>query len=101
MKWTQLLLIIVLLLGFPLLQTDQVIGIEWLVCERSLAIKSEQGSPCTIKSLWRGFESISSLFNRISRVFQLKNPLYVLFSSFQRTTLFQRPPPATLTLMSS
>jgi hypothetical protein len=101
MKWIQSLLILILLLGFPLFQLDQIVDIEWLVCENSLAIKSEQGYPCTSKCLWHDFEPIPSLFNRIDFVFQLKNPLSVLYSTFQRTTPFWRPPPFASTLILS
>jgi hypothetical protein len=101
MKWIQSLLILLIFLYFPLFQLDQVVDIKWLVSEDSLAIKSEDGGPFTSKCLWHGFKPIPSLFNRISFVFQLKNPLSVLYSSFQRTTPFWRPPPTALTLSLS
>jgi hypothetical protein len=101
MKRIQSLLILFLLLGFPLFQLDQIVDIEWLVCENSLAIKSEENNFCLSICLWHDFEPIHSLFNRISFVFQLKNPLSVLYSSFQRTTPFWRPPPSASTLILS
>jgi len=101
MKWIQSLLILFLLLSFPLFQLDQIVDIEWLVCENSLAIKSEGNNFCPNKYLWHDFEPIPSLFNRIGFVFQLKNPLSVLYSSFQRTAPFWRPPPTGSTLILS
>jgi hypothetical protein len=93
MKWIQSILIIFLLLGVPFFEMDQIVDNGWLVCENSLGIKSEYKGPWTSRSLWYDFEPMSSLFNRVSFVSQLKNPLSVLYSSFQRTTPFSRPPP--------
>ena len=101
MKWIQSLLILFLFLGFSIFQLDQIFDIEWLVCENSLSIKSEYNNFCPNKCLWHDFEPITSLFNQIRYVFQLKNPLSVLYSSFQRATPFWRPPPTASTLILS
>jgi len=93
MKWTQSLLILVLLLGFPLFQADQITDIEWVICEKCFAVKSEDGDTHATNCLWYDSEPEPSLFNRIGLVFQLKNPLSVLYSSFQKATPFWKPPP--------
>jgi hypothetical protein len=94
MKWIQFLLILFLLLGFPLFQMDQVIDINWLICENSLAIKSEYSDSCIDRNLWFDSRPILSLFNQIRFIFQLKNPFSVLFSSFRGASPFWRPPPS-------
>jgi hypothetical protein len=100
MKWIQFLLILFLLLSFPLFQLDQVIDIEWLVCENSVIIKTEWSDSCEkefrFTSLWFDSKPLSSFFNQIKLLFQLKNALSMLLSNFQGTSRFWRPPPADL-----
>jgi hypothetical protein len=94
MKWIQFLLILFLLIGFPLFQMDQVIDTNWLICDNSLVIKSEYNDTCTDKCLWFDSSSPPRFFNRMRFIFQMKNPLSVLFSFLQGTSPFWRPPPA-------
>src|SRR4030042_4917653 len=100
MKWIPSILILLLLLGLPLFQIDQAIGINCLVCENSLVIKSEWSNPCErefkFTNLWLDIKPPSSLFNQVNFFFQLKNTLSVLLSHFQGTSPFCRPPPASL-----
>jgi len=96
MKWIQFLLILFLLLGFPLLQMDQAVDIEWLVCESSLITKSEMNDPSIDQNLWFDLKPSSSFFNQVKFLFQLKNSLSVLLSFFQGILPFQRPPPCSI-----
>jgi hypothetical protein len=48
MKCIQFLLILFLLLGFPIFQMDRVIDTDWLICENSVVIKSENAYPVEI-----------------------------------------------------
>ena len=96
MKWIQFLLILFLLLGFPLLQMDQAVDIEWLVCESSLITKSEMNDPSIDQNLWFALKPSSSFFNQVKFLFQLKNSLSVLLSFFQGILPFQRPPPCSI-----
>ncbi len=91
MKWIQFLMI--LLLGFPLFQMDEIFDVDWLICENALSIKSEEGAPHANKCLWYALDPIPSLYDRVSFFLQLKDPLCGLYSSFQRATSFCRPPP--------
>ena len=96
MKWIQFLLILFLLLGFPLLQMDQAVDIEWLVCESSLITKSEMNDPSIDQNLWFDSKPPASSLNQVKIFFQLKNPLSVLLSFFQGILPFQRPPPCSI-----
>ena len=96
MKWIQFLLILFLLLGFPLLQMDQAVDIEWLVCESSLITKSEMNDPSIDQNLWFDLKPSSYFFNQVKFLFQLKNSLSVLLSFFQGILPFQRPPPCSI-----
>ena len=93
MKWIQFLLILFLLPGLPLFQVDQAVDIEWLVCENSLITKSEMDDPSFDQNLWFDSKPLSSFFNQVKFLFQLKNSLSVLLSFFQGILPFQRPPP--------
>jgi hypothetical protein len=93
MKGIQFLFILFLLLGFPLFQIDQVVDIEWLVCESSLITKSEMSDSSFDQNLWFDSKPSSSFFNQVKNFFQLKNPLSVFLSYFQGTSPFWRPPP--------
>ncbi len=93
MKRAPSLLILILLLGVPLFQTDQLIDIEWLVCENCVSIKTGDENTQATHLVSYYFEPEPPLFNQIGVIFHLKNPLSVLFSSFQRATPFWRPPP--------
>ncbi len=94
MRGVQFLLILFLLPGLPLFQIDQAVDIEWLVCENSLVIKSEMNGPFINHDLCFNLKPSASLFNQVKNFFQLKNPLSVLFSYFQGTSSFCRPPPS-------
>ena len=93
MKWIQFLLILFLLLGFPLLQMDQAVDIDWVVFENFLITKSEMNDPSIDQNLWFDLKPSSSFFNQVKFLFQLKNSLSVLLSFFQGILPFQRPPP--------
>ena len=101
MKWIQFLLILFLLPGFPLFQMDQAIDIDWLVCENSLITKSEMNDPSIDQNLWFDSKPHLHFFNQVKFLFQLKNPLSVLLSSFQGTSPFWRPPPGFILSMIS
>jgi hypothetical protein len=97
MKLIQGLLILFLLLSLPLFQMDQAIDTDCFVSENSLVIKSEWSDPCEkefkLMGLWFDLRPPSSFFNQVKFFFQLKNPLPVLISYFQRTSPFWKPPP--------
>jgi hypothetical protein len=96
MKWTQslsILFILFLLPSLPLFQMDQVIDINWLICENSLLTKSEMKDASIDQNLWFDLKPSSYFFNRVSFFFQWKNPLSVLISFFQGASSFCRPPP--------
>ena len=96
MKWIQFLLILFLLLGFPLLQMDQAVDNDWVVCENFLVTKSEMNDPSIDQNLWFDLKPSSSFFNQVKFLFQLKNSLSVLLSFFQGILPFQRPPPCSI-----
>ena len=93
MKWIQFILILFLLLGFPLLQMDQAVDIDWVVCENSLVTKLEMNHPSMDQNLCFDSKLPASSLNQVKIFFQLKNPLSVLLSYFQGTSPFWRPPP--------
>jgi len=93
-KCIQFLFVLFLILGFPLLQYDQVIDFPWLVSENSLVAKSEYGYLPASKSLWFDSEPIPPAFSQTRFILQLlKNPFSVLYSSFEGVSPFWRPPP--------
>jgi hypothetical protein len=94
MNWVQFLIIPFLLLGFPLFQMDQVIDINWLICENSIIIKSEMNGPSIDQNLCFDSKPLSSFFNQVKFLFQSKNSLPILLSYFQGTSPFCRPPPS-------
>jgi len=93
MKWIQFLLILFLLPGLPLFQMDQAVDIDWVVCENSLVTKLEMNHPSMDQNLCFDSKPPASSLNQVKIFFQLKNPLSVLLSYFQGTSLFWRPPP--------
>jgi hypothetical protein len=95
MKWIQFLLIIFLLLGFPLFQGDQLIDINWVICDNTLVIKSESKEPRIEKIFWPQTKPKVSFFNQRGFIYQLKNSISFLISSFKGTSPFWRPPPET------
>lgn len=82
-----------LLLGFPLLQVDQVIDTDWLVCEDSLAVKLEGPSFSVDKNFVFYPEPLLPLFDPISFISQLRNSLSILYASFKGIVPFWKPPP--------
>jgi hypothetical protein len=83
MKWIKFILILFLLPGLPLFQMDQVIDINWLICENSLTIKSEWLDPeLKFGNLWFDSEPRS------------KDSFFLLFAFFKGTSHFNRPPPS-------
>jgi len=93
LKWIKFSLILFLVAGFPLLQCDQLIDIDWLVSENSTVIKSDYSGLFSEKSLYFDSKPILPPLNRISFILKLKNPFSVLYSSFQGVSPFWRPPP--------
>ena len=96
MRCIHYLLILCLLLVIPLFQLDQVCDTNWFAYyENSFAIKTKYDDLCTktYTFLWCESTPTPSLSNRVRCVSQVKNPLSVLYSSFQKTTPFWRPPP--------
>ena len=92
-KWTQFQLILLFVIGLPLLQLDQLIDYEWLVCENSVVTSFQHGNPLSDEQFAPDSKIVSSFFPN-SFLSQLKNPLSVLSHSFQRASPFWRPPPA-------
>ena len=96
MRCMHYLLIFFLLLFIPLFQWDQVCDTNWLAYyENSFVVKTKYDDLCTrtYTFLWRGSTPAPSLANRVRCDFQIKNSLSVLYSSFQYTTPFWKPPP--------
>jgi hypothetical protein len=95
MKWIKFILILFLLPGLPLFQMDQVIDINWLICENSLTIKSEWLDPeLKFGNLWFDSEPIPSLFNQMRLNSRSKDSFFLLFAFFKGTSHFNRPPPS-------
>ncbi|OGP88623.1 MAG: hypothetical protein A2157_04670 [Deltaproteobacteria bacterium RBG_16_47_11] len=94
MKWIQFPLILFLLIGFPLFQCDQTIALEWLICDNSLDIKSDNNSPLDEPLGPHSKKVVPTFFVPIQFIAQLKNPLSVLHGFFQGTSPFWRPPPS-------
>ena len=93
MAGIQFLLILFLVPRLPLFQIDQTVDIAWLVCENSLSVKLEIEGPLADQNMWFSLEPPSSILNQVKSFFQLKNPLSILLSYSQGTSLFWRPPP--------
>ena len=97
MKWFQFPVILLLLLGFPLFQYLQFFDSNWLVCGNPVVIKSEYSDPFEeeFKFMSGGIDSkpLSPFYDQVKFFLQLKNPLSILFSFFQGTSPFWRPPP--------
>ncbi len=88
-------MVLSLLLGFPLLQMDQVIDTEWLVCDNFLTIKFEDSDFSADKDSYFYPEVLLPLFDQISLVSQLKNPLSVFYASSTKGIVpFWKPPPS-------
>jgi hypothetical protein len=94
MKGIQFLLILFLLPGVPLFQMDQAIDFDWLVCENSLVIKSEVSETNIDHHLWFDSKPPSPFLNQVKIFFQMRNTSSVLFSYFEGTSPFCRPPPS-------
>jgi hypothetical protein len=93
MKWIQILLILFLTSNLPLLQTDQDIGINGLICEDAVLTKLEKDDPSIDPDLWFNLRISSYSFNRVKSFFQLKSRFSSLFSRLQGVSPFWRPPP--------
>ena len=94
MKWVQFLLILFLSPDLLLLfQTDQVIGIDWLIFEDAVVTKSEKDDSSIDLDLWFDLKRLSHSSSRVKPFFQLASRLPTWLSHFQGTSPFWRPPP--------
>ena len=93
MKWIQFLLVLFLSPNLPLLQVDQAIGTDGLICEGAFAVKSEKDHHSVDPSLWFDLNLSSHFFNRVKSFLQLKSRLSILLSHFHGASPFWRPPP--------
>jgi hypothetical protein len=97
MNWLRFSPLLFLLLGFSLFQCVQPLDSKFWVFEKSVVIKSEDSDPSEEELKFTGLSfdsnSLSSFFNQIKFIFQLKTPSSFLFSFFQGTFPFWRPPP--------
>ena len=95
MSWIQFSLILLLVPGFPLLQVDQVVNIDWIVCE-DVYVQKLRNIDCGSAEGLVNNSRLSSIFPQFHFILKLKNPMSVLFSSFWGTLPFRRPPPRSL-----
>ena len=93
MKWMELPLILLVLLGFPLSQWDQAIDYDWLACENSITTKLEGTDLFTDESLCLETDREFPFLSKSRLPFQFKNPLSALTLYFRGSSPFWRPPP--------
>jgi hypothetical protein len=93
MNWIRFLLIFFLVSGFSLFQMDQVIDLDWLVCDNSLSEEINDQGLGEDKDSQFDEKPISNLREQFNTICQLKNPLSVLFPFFWGTAPFLRSPP--------
>ncbi len=94
MKWILFVLILSLSPNLPLFQTEQAIGIDWLICKDAAFTKSEKEDSSIDPDGWFDVKLLSSSFNRAKPFFRLKNQFSFLLSHFQGASPFWEPPPA-------
>jgi hypothetical protein len=97
MNWLWFSPLLLLLLAVSIFQCVRSLDSKWWVFEISVVIQSEDSDPSKEELEFTGLSfdsnSLSSFFNQTKFIFQLKTPSSFLFSFFQGTFPFWRPPP--------
>ena len=94
MKWIEFLLVLFLSPNLPLLQVDQAIGTDGLICEGAFLTKLDKDDSSIDSDLWFDLRISSYSFKRVKSFFQLRSRFSSLLSRFQEVSPFWRPPPA-------
>ncbi len=95
MSWIQFSLILLLVPGFPFLQMDQIVNLDWIVCEDA-TVQEPRNIDCGSAEGLVNNSKLPSIFPQFHFILKLKNPISVLFPSFWGTLPFWRPPPWSL-----